>query len=85
MNTERNRFLQSEYWVDLDADSGAKPLTMHRKLRDAHQSTAYPVTIKELSKYIKAVNADEVTDCANDAALLATYLLEFARKHRPQV
>jgi hypothetical protein len=83
-NTERNRFIHSEYWVDPDTGSGTKPLTMHRKVRDAHQPTAYPVTIKELSKYIKAVNADEVSDCANDAALLATYLLEFARKHRPQ-
>ena len=84
-NTERNRFIHSEDWVDPDTSSGVKPLTLHRKLRDAHQPTAFPVTIKELSKYIKAVNADEVCDCANDAAILAMNLLEFAEKHRPRV
>ena len=84
-NIERNRFIPSEYWVASDTSSSAKPITLYRKLRDAHQPTAFPVTIKELSKYVTAVNVDEVSEWANDTAMLAMNLLEFAEKHRPEL
>jgi hypothetical protein len=84
-NIERNRFIHSEYWVNPDTSSSAKPITLYRKLRDAHQPTAFPVTIKELSNYIRTVNAEEVSEWANDTAMLAMNLLEFAEKHRPRL
>ncbi len=82
-NAERNRFIHSEYWLDPDSSSGENPITLHRKIRDAHHPATMPATIKELSKHIRTVNADEVGEWANDAAILAMNLLEFSEKLRP--
>jgi hypothetical protein len=34
INTDRNRFIHSEYWSHEDGES--EPIVLHRKVRDAH-------------------------------------------------
>jgi hypothetical protein len=70
INTERNRYIHSEYWPV----SAAEQLTvmLHRPLRDSNKPVDYPITISALSnKYVKAANEEEIMDLADEAAALA--------------
>ena len=82
VNSDRNRFIHSEYWSH--EEGVEEPIVLHRKLRDARQPTAYPVTVGQLSTHIKTVSSTEIGDLANDAASLASDILHVTEKLRPE-
>ena len=82
INSERNRFIHSAYWSH--EEGVEEPIVLHRKLRDAHQPTTYPITIGQLSKHIKTVSPTDIGDLANDATSLASDILHVAEKLRPE-
>jgi hypothetical protein len=78
INSERNRFIHSEYW-SVPATEELNVL-LHRRLRDSTKPVKFPITLEELSKrYIQAADAEEIMDLANDAAELAINLLQLSQ------
>lgn len=82
INSERNRFIHSEYWSHEDGID--EPIVLHRKVRDAHHPTIYPISIGQLSKHIKTVSVEHINELANDAAMLASYILNVTERLRPE-
>jgi hypothetical protein len=77
INAERNRYIHSEY---LSVSAAPEQLTV-RRLRDWNKQMDYPITISALAKkYVKAADEEEITELANDAAALATHLLELSQR-----
>ena len=77
INSSRNGLIHSEYWPVQTTEQ--IKVMLHRRLRDSTRPVEFPVTIEELSKkYIRAADADEIADLANDAAQLAIDLLQLS-------
>lgn len=79
INTERNRYIHSEYWSVPATEQ--LTVTLQRSLRNSSKPVNYPITVSELTKeYINAANEEEVMDLANDVAQLAMHLLHLSER-----
>ena len=79
VNAERNRYVHAEY-TTVGEDEDASIVTA--RLKDLHKYE-FKDGIETNFKYVSFVDADEMMDLANDAAMLADEILRFSERFNP--